>query len=212
VHRTLDLGPHSGKGGALVGNGDQRAADGAQVVVALPTAAGAGPGKPAVRAAERAHAVAARRRSEILAARLRAAQREARETMQSLRATSDRAETIRELWRAASADRLRHSAYARLHARLVSLPVIEQAKGIIMAQCGCPEDQAFDALRRASQRENIKVRDLAARIVANTARSAPPKRQVRTTASAAKRSAGPEVVPAGTGTIGGLGRTGADRA
>jgi AmiR/NasT family two-component response regulator len=31
------------------------------------------------------------------------------------------------------------------------MPVIEQAKGIIMAQCGLPEDQAFDALRRASQ-------------------------------------------------------------
>jgi hypothetical protein len=41
-----------------------------------------------------------------------------------------------------------------------------------MAQCGWPEDQAFDALRRASQRENIKVRDLAAKIVATTAQSA----------------------------------------
>jgi hypothetical protein len=59
------------------------------------------------------------------------------------------------------------------------MPVIERAKGIIMAQCGWPEDQAFDALRRASQRENIKVRDLAAEIVAKTARSAPAQPQAR---------------------------------
>ena len=52
------------------------------------------------------------------------------------------------------------------------MPVIEQAKEIIMVHCGWPEDQAFDALRRASQRENIKVRDLAAQIVAQTARAA----------------------------------------
>jgi ANTAR domain-containing protein len=59
------------------------------------------------------------------------------------------------LWLGGSpgADRLRYSAYARLQARLASMPVIEQAKGIIMAHCGWPEDQAFDALRRASQRE-----------------------------------------------------------
>jgi hypothetical protein len=59
------------------------------------------------------------------------------------------------------------------------MPVIERAKGIIMAQYGWPEDQAFDALRRASQRENIKVRDLAAEIVAKTARSAPAQPQAR---------------------------------
>ena len=69
-------------------------------------------------------------------------------------------------------DRLRYSAHARLQARVSSLPVIEQAKGIIMAQFGWPEDQAFDALRRTSQRENIKVRDLAAKIVATAAQSA----------------------------------------
>jgi hypothetical protein len=57
------------------------------------------------------------------------------------------------------------------------MPVIEQAKGIIMSQCGWPEDQAFDALRRASQRENIKVRDLAAQIVHRTAHSASAQRQ-----------------------------------
>jgi hypothetical protein len=51
------------------------------------------------------------------------------------------------------------------------MPVIEQAKGIIMAQFGWSQDQAFDALRRLSQRENIKVRDLAAMVVATTAQA-----------------------------------------
>jgi AmiR/NasT family two-component response regulator len=43
--------------------------------------------------------------------------------------------------------------------------VIEQAKGVLMAQAGCRPDEAFDILRRASQRTNVKVRDLAADIV-----------------------------------------------
>ena len=69
-------------------------------------------------------------------------------------------------------ERLHMSAFARLHAKLDSLPVIEQAKGILMAQCGWSDDQAFDALRRLSQRENIKLRDLAAKVVATTAHAA----------------------------------------
>jgi len=47
-----------------------------------------------------------------------------------------------------------------------SRAVIEQAKGILMARS--PElgpDDAFDVLRRASQRENVKLRDIAHRIV-----------------------------------------------
>jgi len=47
--------------------------------------------------------------------------------------------------------------------------VIEQAKGIIMAQNGCRPEEAFDLLRRASQRSNIKVRELAAQIVGHVA-------------------------------------------
>jgi hypothetical protein len=60
---------------------------------------------------------------------------------------------------------LHESAYARLLARLDSLPVIEQAKGILMAESGCDPDEAFDMLRLASQRTNVKVRDLASGIV-----------------------------------------------
>jgi hypothetical protein len=43
--------------------------------------------------------------------------------------------------------------------------MIEQAKGILMAQRSCGPDEAFDLLRRASQRFNVPVRDLAARLV-----------------------------------------------
>jgi ANTAR domain-containing protein len=66
---------------------------------------------------------------------------------------------------------LHRSAYLRLAARLETMPVIEQAKGILMAQSGCDQDQAFDLLRRASQRSNVPVRELAAQLVANTRRA-----------------------------------------
>jgi AmiR/NasT family two-component response regulator len=48
------------------------------------------------------------------------------------------------------------------------LPVIEQAKGILMAQSGCTAQERFDALSRISQQENIKVREVAARLLAST--------------------------------------------
>jgi AmiR/NasT family two-component response regulator len=60
---------------------------------------------------------------------------------------------------------LHDSAYARLQARLATLPAIEQAKGVIMAQTGCGPEEAFDLLRRASQRGNIPVRELALAVV-----------------------------------------------
>ena len=56
-------------------------------------------------------------------------------------------------------------AYARLLARLDSMPVIEQAKGVIMAQSGCTAEEAFGMLRSASQRTNVRIRDLAGEIV-----------------------------------------------
>ena len=37
-----------------------------------------------------------------------------------------------------------------------------------MAKSGCKPEEAFDILRRASQRTNVKVRDLAAEIVDKT--------------------------------------------
>jgi ANTAR domain len=79
---------------------------------------------------------------------------------------------------AASLDRRRqlllsHWPYARLAARLDTLPTIEQAKGVIMAQSNCTATEAFAILRRASQRSNVPVRELAARIVASAAKAPP---------------------------------------
>lgn len=50
----------------------------------------------------------------------------------------------------------------QLEEALQSRDVIGQAKGILMAQQGVDADRAFDMLRRASQRLNLKLRDLAA--------------------------------------------------
>jgi GAF domain-containing protein len=58
---------------------------------------------------------------------------------------------------------------AQLEEALKSRAEIEQAKGIMMAQSQVSADEAFNALKRASQRENVKLRDIAHRIVAATA-------------------------------------------
>ena len=55
-----------------------------------------------------------------------------------------------------------------------SRAVIEQAKGILMAQTNIGPDEAFDVLRRASQRENRKLRDVATELVERTTRGAEP--------------------------------------
>ena len=47
-----------------------------------------------------------------------------------------------------------------------SRAVIEQAKGILMARSPqVSAEDAFDLLRKASQRENVRLRDIAQRIV-----------------------------------------------
>jgi AmiR/NasT family two-component response regulator len=46
--------------------------------------------------------------------------------------------------------------------------VIEQAKGIFMATHRISADKAFQALARASQRENRKLNDIAQRLVDTT--------------------------------------------
>ena len=50
-----------------------------------------------------------------------------------------------------------------------SRATIEQAKGILMGAQRCSADVAFELLVRASQRENRKLREMAAEIVARTA-------------------------------------------
>lgn len=82
---------------------------------------------------------------------------ETRTRVEAVRADMHRSRPRREV--------LHESSYARLLARLESLPVIEQAKGILMAESGCSADEAFDMLRLASQRTNVKVRDIAGQIV-----------------------------------------------
>lgn len=39
---------------------------------------------------------------------------------------------------------------------LESQPVIEQANGILMAQCGCEPEEALNILRHAAERANLK--------------------------------------------------------
>ena len=54
----------------------------------------------------------------------------------------------------------------QLSEAMASRAEIEQAKGILMAQSpGISADAAFEMLRQASQRENVKLRDIAKRLV-----------------------------------------------
>ncbi|MGY1741545.1 MULTISPECIES: ANTAR domain-containing protein [unclassified Blastococcus] len=55
-----------------------------------------------------------------------------------------------------------------LRIAMESRSVIEQAKGVLMAQQGVDADQAFEILRAASQRSNRKLREIAAGVVAST--------------------------------------------
>jgi len=54
-------------------------------------------------------------------------------------------------------EQLRHAVASR--------EIIGEAKGIIMERESCTRDEAFEVLRRASQRENRKLRDLAEDLV-----------------------------------------------
>lgn len=55
---------------------------------------------------------------------------------------------------------------AVLQCRLATMPAIEQAKGALMAIYGLSDQAAFDLLRWHSQQNNIKIRDIAARLTA----------------------------------------------
>ncbi len=54
---------------------------------------------------------------------------------------------------------------SQLEEALSTRGVIEQAKGILIAEQGCSDDEAFDLLVRASQRTHIKLRDVATQLV-----------------------------------------------
>jgi hypothetical protein len=94
-----------------------------------------------------------------------------------LDASSDTARTLAGLaTKVLANDEASEKAYAinaRLRAALASRGVIGQAQGIVMARQHIDPDRAFDILRRASQRENRKLRDLATELVASTTARAP---------------------------------------
>jgi GAF domain-containing protein len=60
---------------------------------------------------------------------------------------------------------------AELQEAIRSRAVIDQAKGILMAQNHCSSEEAFQLLTRASQRSNVKLRIVAETLVERTARS-----------------------------------------
>ena len=53
----------------------------------------------------------------------------------------------------------------QLREALDTRPVIDQAKGMLIARHGCSPEAAFDMLSAASQRENRKLRDVAEAMV-----------------------------------------------
>jgi hypothetical protein len=57
----------------------------------------------------------------------------------------------------------------QLEEAIRSRDIIGQAKGILMEREHCTPDESFDMLRRASQKLNIKLRQVAAALVENTA-------------------------------------------
>jgi hypothetical protein len=60
-----------------------------------------------------------------------------------------------------------------MHAALTSRAIIDQAIGVIMAQNRCTPDVASTMLRTASQNRNVKMRQLAAEIIAGVSRKPP---------------------------------------
>jgi len=101
---------------------------------------------------------------------LEATRRESRALRQLAEQARARARTTRHQVRVGRSQREASgaSAFPWLAARMGTMPVIEQAKGIIIAQQGCEPEEAFDLLRRVSQRTNVKLHSLAAQIVEQT--------------------------------------------
>jgi GAF domain-containing protein len=64
----------------------------------------------------------------------------------------------------------REQREGHLEAALRSRSTIDQAMGVLMAQARIGPEEAFEALRQQSQHANVKLRDVAASIVAEVAR------------------------------------------
>ncbi len=90
-------------------------------------------------------------------------------TLGALNLYSKRANAFDDVARATGSAFAAHAAVAlwssmhdeQMAHALASRDLIGQAKGILMAKEGVTADRAFDMLRRASQRLNVKLRDLA---------------------------------------------------
>jgi transcriptional regulator with GAF, ATPase, and Fis domain len=61
----------------------------------------------------------------------------------------------------------------QLRSSMASRAIIEQALAVIMVTERCPHDRALAKLKKASQDTNVKIRDLAARIVTDATGQAP---------------------------------------
>ncbi|ANJ07371.1 MULTISPECIES: ANTAR domain-containing protein [Streptomyces] len=74
----------------------------------------------------------------------------------------------------------------QLRRAIASRPVIDQARGVLMALHSCTSDEAWEILREASQLSNTKLRDVAAAVTAGTETDGPPPpREVRSALRAA---------------------------
>ncbi len=77
--------------------------------------------------------------------------------------------------------RLLQEEVEQLRQAISSRPVIDQARGILMATQSCSSDEAWTILREASQLSNTKLRTVAAAVTASTGSDgAPPPEEVRT--------------------------------
>jgi GAF domain-containing protein len=92
---------------------------------------------------------------------------------ESLRAGTDVAEVIAVAVANADAHAQLFDQARNMRVAMESRAVIEQAKGVLMAQRHVDAEQAFEILREASQRYNRKLRDIAAGIVESTAEARP---------------------------------------
>lgn len=80
------------------------------------------------------------------------------------------------------AERLRtlQEENAQLRHAIVSRPVIDQARGMLMAAHGCTSQEAWTILRETSQLSNTKLRTVATMLTTGAPQGASPPSQVRT--------------------------------
>ncbi|MEV0224471.1 ANTAR domain-containing protein [Streptomyces sp. NPDC050704] len=82
---------------------------------------------------------------------------------------AERAEQVRQL----------QEEVRQLRQAIVSRPVIDQARGILMAVESCSSDEAWHVLRDASQHANTKLRTVATAVVAGTTDGPAPSEPIR---------------------------------